>query len=206
MVELTPSAINALQIYEYEETKKYGVVNEFDEAIKKDPVAAFKELGISKIVTPGFLKYFEDYEYEWINFSDFENLYTIEDPKFEYLNKDCKCIEMMREIYRLAMDDNVARYMILKNLNIKMGCEVPPDVLEMLYKIKAMKVELEMKHDSRDESPHYLGNIQIIEEEKNKFRIVNGNHRLLAYMYYCLNMNAEFEEVKVLIGRKVGSR
>ena len=203
---MNAETLKALQIYEYEETKKYGVVVEYEKLIKEEPVKAFKELGIAKVVTPGFIKYFEDYEYEEINFSDYDNLYTIKDEKFEYLNKECKCIDMMTEIYRLGMDDNTMRFIILKNLGIKMGCDIPNDVLEMLYKIKSMKVELEMNHDKMGKPPHFLGNIQIVEEEKNKFRIINGNHRLLAYMYYCLNMNEEFEEVKVLIGRKNGTR
>jgi len=198
---MNESAIKALQIYMYEETKKFGVVNEYTKIIRENPTKAFKELGIVGIVTPGFIKYFEDYEYETIDFKEYGKLFTIKDLKFEFFDDDCKCELMMKELFRLSHDSNVKRFMILQNLGIKLKTQYPDNILESMYKIKSFKTDFEMGHEKMGMPPFNIGNIHVVKEGE-KYIIVNGNHRVLGFMYYCLTINRNYAPIKIWLGTK----
>ena len=195
---MNPETIKALQVYMTEECDKFGALIEHEDIIRNEPMKAFEQLCLLRIVTPGFIKYFENKEYKQTLFNDFNKLYTIEDEKFKALSNDCKCINMLREVYRLGNDDNVRRHLILKNLGIKMDFGINEEVLTTLYKIRFFKIKLEMLHEKLS-FPLDIGNIHVV-KEGDKYVVINGNHRLLGYMYYCVNVIKNFKPISVWLG------
>ncbi len=202
--ELTSGSKEALKQLMFEECKKYGILPKYyEELSNNDYVSLYKELGIRRIVTPNFINYFTGYDWKRTKFTEFDKLKTIEDPKFSTLSGDYSIIKMCDSIIRLFFTTYNIRIlrlsMELSSLGLKpLTKEFNKTELEMLYKIRSLSVEYEMNHDIGVD----YGNIHIIKEGDN-YRILSGNHRVLAYLTYARNVNLKDVSMNVWLGEKI---
>ena len=200
------SSKKAMKVYLYQEALNNNQVPMWEKLIKKDVNKAWTEMSIARIATPGFIKYFEDTNWKQTTFNDWDKLYTIEDPKFKLLSesgkcKDYKCVELIREVYRLSNNENFLRYAILNTIMVNFECNIPPQILRSIYKIRSLHVKHEMEHEVFPNDLYDLGNIHLF-KDGSKYIIINGNHRVLGFMHYSVNVNHDFRPIKVWVGEK----
>lgn len=185
------------------EVNKYDRVAAYEKMIKKeDPEKAWHTLSVDRLLTPGFIKYFRDSEWKLVDFKDFENLYVMKDPKFEKLSSDCSAKGVLRKLWEYYQDgrfDVWTLLNVLKKQGVVVKSDLDEETLTMLHNIRKFQVLYEINH----ETGFSTGPFHLFKED-GKYTIVNGNHRLLAYLAYCLGMGMDFCSVKAWVGEKIG--
>lgn len=204
--ELGKNSIKVMQKYMLEECEKFRQLPVYEKLIREEPLKAWQELSIIRVVTPGFIKYFRDYDWSFKKgWNNWKVVKTINDEKFSYFDKNCNLINVLTEMYKLWNNGQLEVYNLIGRLNL-LGVNIAleginPIVMRSLYNIISLKVKFEMNHEIGEP---LLGNIMIVTDKSNgEERIVNGNHRCLSYALYAMNVLQEYKPMSVWYGEKM---
>lgn len=201
---------NALQLILKEEAEKTRLLIPFEEIIKENPEEAFLEEALIAIMAPGFHKYFTK-EWKWgikeLTIDMIEELRTIDDPKFRFLDEERRVTNIITIVAKLILNKDFMVSLLfnlvhnLNNSTIAINNKVlPTEVKQFIIKVRSLMIKYEMEYDFNKAN---IGVIHML-KRGNHYELLNGHHRLIAYLLHTGSMGLKFPRIKVLVGERVG--